>query len=337
MRVLAPSNDQDAFERLIDPYRSELQLHCYRMLGSVQDAEDLLQEVLLRAWRGLDRFEGRSSLRGWLYRIATNACLNALARRRNASRILPQTHGLPSDGVPENGPAAEMAWLEPYPDSLLQGIADFLPGPEARYEMREAVQLAFVAVIQQLPPRQRAVLLLRDVLGWSALETAEVFNCSIVSVNSALQRARSTLQNRFPEGQPSTLPAPDDRQTALLEQYVRAWEAADIDGFVSLLREDAVLSMPPWREWYLGREAIRMLFSWAWASAGCHPPFRLVPTAANGQPAYGQYGCDSGVREPQAHAIHLPTINKGGISLLTLFVQPRLFRTFGMPPSFLQA
>jgi RNA polymerase sigma-70 factor (ECF subfamily) len=281
----ARRGDRDAFEHLAEPYRRELQLHCYRMLGSLHDAEDLVQETFLRAWQGLDRFEGRASFRGWLYRIATNACLNALASRASARRVLPETQGPPSDQMPEGRPATEIAWLEPYPDAALEGLADAVPGPEARYEMHEAVQLAFVAAIQHLQPRQRAVLLLHDVLGWSATETARLLDASVASVNSTLQRARATLEKQFPAGRPSAPPAPDDRQRELLERYVRAWESADLDSFVALLREDAVLSMPPWRQWYHGRAAIRAFFAWAWRTA-CDGPFRLVPTAANRQPAF---------------------------------------------------
>jgi RNA polymerase sigma-70 factor, ECF subfamily len=250
---LAKRGDRDAFHRFIEPYRRELQLRCYRMLGSLQDAEDLVQETFLRTWRGLAGFEGRASVRSWLYRIATNACLNALASRASASRVLPEMHGPPADQVPDAGPATEIAWLDPYPDAALEGIADLAPSPEARYEMREAVQLAFVATIQHRPPRQRAVLLLRDVLGWSAIEAAGLLDASVASVNSALQRARVTLAKRFPNGRPAASPVPDDQQRALLERYVRAWEGADLDGFVALLKEDAVLSMPPYRQWYLGR------------------------------------------------------------------------------------
>src|ERR1700716_2474778 len=220
--------DHDAFQQLAEPYRRELQLHCYRMLGSVFEAEDLVQETFLRAWRARERFEGRTSFRNWLYRIATNACLNALASLKSR-RVLPDTSGSPFETFPD-APATEIAWLEPYPDSLLEGIVDESPGPDAGYELREAVRLAFVAAIQQLPPRQRAVLLLRDVLGWSAAETALLLEASVASVNSALQRARATLETRFPAGEPTHTPSTDAIQRELLERYVRAWDAADMDG-----------------------------------------------------------------------------------------------------------
>jgi RNA polymerase sigma-70 factor (ECF subfamily) len=328
----AKRGDRDAFQYLAEPYRRELQLHCYRMLGSLHDAEDLVQETFLRAWRGLDRFEGRASFRGWLYRIATNACLNALASRVSTRRTLPEMHGPPSDQVPDGGPATEITWLEPYPDAALEGIADSAPGPEARYEMREAVQLAFVATIQHLPPRQRAVLLLRDVLGWSATETAGLLDASVASVNSALQRARAALAKGFPSGRPSANPPPDDRQRALLERYVRAWEGADLDSFVALLKEDAVLSMPPWRQWYLGREAIRGFFAWAWDwELPGSTPFCLVPTAANRQAAFALYRSGREGPECQAHGIELLTLQGDAIAVLTIFRDPGLFAAFGLP------
>ncbi len=324
-RTMAPAgaDDPEAFQRLAEPYRRELQLHCYRMLGSVQDAEDLVQETFLRAWRGFPAFQGHSSFRNWLYRIATNACLNALARRAVARRVLPEALGPPSRHLPEGGPASEVPWLEPYPDAALEGVPDVAPGPEARYEMHEAVQLAFVAAIQHLPPRQRAVLLLRDVLGWSASETAELLDSSVASANSALQRARATLEQRLPAGQPQ----PDDRQRALVERYVRTWEERDLDGFVALLREDVVLSMPPWPQWYVGRAAVRQVF----AEVSRQARFRIVPTAANRQPALAMYARGSSEAEWESHAIQLLSFQGGAIAVLTTFRDPRLFSRFGLP------
>src|SRR5688572_26268232 len=235
----AQRGDRNAFETLAEPFRKELQLHCYRMLGSIHDAEDLVQETLLRAWRGLAEFEGRASLRSWLYRIATNACLNALASRKGAQRVLPQALGPPSDVRPKIA-AEDVPWLEPYPDAALEDIQATPLGPEARYEMREAVELAFVAAIQHLPPRQRAVLLLRDVLGSSAAEAAQLLEMSTASINSALQRARATLGARA--GSPRLRVADDDeRQRALLDRYVETWEASDLDGLIALLKSDAIL------------------------------------------------------------------------------------------------
>jgi RNA polymerase sigma-70 factor (ECF subfamily) len=320
-------NDPKAFQRLAEPFRRELKLHCYRMLGSLSDAEDLVQETFVRAWRGLDEFEGRGQFRGWLYRIATNACLNALASRASARRVLPESQGPPSDRMPALEPASEIAWLEPYPDLGLEGIADTAQGPDARYELRETVQLAFVAVIRHLPPRQRAVLLLCDVMGWSANETARLVEASAASVNSALQRARATLAKRFPSGRPEFQPAPDDRQRGLLDRYMRAWEGSDLDKFVALLREDAVYSMPPWRDWYRGREAIRAFFGWAWRSYG---GFRLIPTSANLQPAFAVYSRAKTGSEWRAHSIQLLALQDDSVAALTVFKDPKLFDPFAL-------
>jgi RNA polymerase sigma-70 factor (ECF subfamily) len=326
----ARRGDRDAFQQVAEPYRRELQLHCYRMLGSLQDAEDLVQETYLRAWRGISGFEDRASFRAWLHRIATNACLNALAKRTAARRVLPETEGPPWRDMPAGPPATEIAWLEPYPDSALEGVADPAPGPDARYEMRESVQLAFIAAIQHLPPRQRAVLLLRDVLGWSGAETAAQLGASVASVNSALQRARSTLKQRFDRGRPQG-PMADEQQRALLERYIRAWEDSDLDDFVALLREDAVLSMPPWPHWYAGRQALATFFGWAITSVGHgRRPFRLLPTAANRQPAGVMYVRDDGGRF-RAHAVHVLTLRDGVIAGLTAFRDPRLVSAFGLP------
>jgi RNA polymerase sigma-70 factor (ECF subfamily) len=322
--------DRDAFQQLAEPYRRQLQLHCYRMLGSLQEAEDLVQETFLRAWRARDRFEGRTSFRNWLYRIATNACLNVLGARPTHRRVLPDAYGPPAARFPQGAPPTEVAWLEPYPDAALDDIADAAPGPDARYQMRESVHLAFVAAIQQLPPRQRAILLLRDVLGWSAAETAQLLDASVVSVNSALQRARGTLETRFPAGQPSRTPATDERQRELLERYVRAWEAADIDGFVAMLREDAVLSMPPWPNWYRGREAIRTFFAWAWRNR-TEGGFAMAPIGANCQPAFVIYDRDPHSAALVAHSIVVLTLQDDAIAGLIAFRDRAVLAAFGLP------
>jgi RNA polymerase sigma-70 factor (ECF subfamily) len=331
-REPASERSNQAFERLAEPFRRELKLHCYRMLGSLHEADDLVQETYLRAWRSFDSFEERISLRAWLYRIATNACLNALASRKNVQRLLPDQQAPATVQMPDGTPATDVAWLEPYPDANLEGIADEAPGPEARYASREAVQLAFVAVIQQLPPRQRAVLLLCDVLGWAAAEAATLLGGSTASVNSALQRARETLAKRYPDGRPPVPPPPNPVQQRLLGRYLRAWEGLDLDNFVALLKEDATYTMPPLPQWYAGHQAIRTFFDWAWKAYG---GFRLMPTAANRQPAFAAYSRSRADAPWAAHSIHVLTLEHDLISTLTLFVKPagpRLFHAFGLPP-----
>ena len=326
--ALARQGDRGAFEHLTERYRRELHVHCYRMLGSFHDAEDLVQETFLRAWRAIQDFEGRASMRHWLYRIATNACLNALDARATAGRVLPESQSLPTTHMPEREPASEIAWLEPYPDSALEGVADRAPGPEARYAMREAVHLAFIAAIQLLPPRQRAALLLTDVLGWPAADSARLLDSSVAAVNSALQRARATLDERLRGDRPCAASA-DDAQRALLERYLRAWETLDVDVFTALLKEDAVMSMPPWRQWYQGRDAISV-FCARTGRPGGHAPFRLVPTAANGMPAFAFY---SRWQSPEwrFHSIQLLAIEGNHIAKMTSFVMPALASVFNLP------
>jgi RNA polymerase sigma-70 factor (ECF subfamily) len=323
-----PASQQanQAFERLAEPFRRELKVHCYRMLGSVHEAEDLVQETYLRAWRSFESFDHSGSLRAWLYRIATNACLNALASRKRAQRHLPEQLGAATEALP-GAPATDIAWLEPYPDLELQGIADDAPTPEARYASREAVELAFVAAIQQLPPRQRAALILCDVLGWSAAESATLLGGTTASINSALQRARETLASRYPDGRPPVASSPTPAHQLLLSRYLQAWEGHDLDGFVALLKEDATVSMPPWPQWYVGREAIRSVFETLWKTCGGQ---RLVPTAANGQPAFASYE-RSRDGSWAAHSIHVLTLGPDAIANVTLFVEPRLFAAFALP------
>jgi len=326
------SGDRDAFQQFAETYRHQLEVHCYRMLGSLHEAEDLVQESFLRAWRARDRFEGRTSFKNWLYRIATNACLNTLASRRRASggRILPDEYGPPVEEPPQGKPATEIAWLQPFPDARLEDIVDDAPGPDVRYELRESVQLAFVAAIQRLPPRQRAVLLLRDVLGWSVGETAILLESSVASVNSALQRARAGVDARLPDGLPSPSDASDEGQRALLDRYVQAWESADIDALVSLLKEDATMSMPPWLQWYRGHHAIRVLFNWVWRRGDYKRQFRLVPTAANGQPAFGQYMLNHDTSTYEPHSLIVLTLQGDEIATITLFRDPTLLAAFGL-------
>jgi RNA polymerase sigma-70 factor (ECF subfamily) len=324
----AKRGDREALERLTEPHRRELRVHCYRMLGSFHDAEDAVQETFLRASRGLQRFDGRASVRVWLYRIATNVCLNVLGSRRHASRVLPETQNPPAQQMPGREPASEIAWLEPYPDSALENVSDNAGGPDVRYEMREAVHLAFIAAIQFLPPRQRAALLLHDVLGWSAAETGRLLDSSIAAVNSALQRARATLDERLPSGLPPMAPTPSEEHRVLLERYVRAWESTDVDAFTALLMEDAVLSMPPWTQWYQGRDSIRTFFAFTGRSDG-HAPFRLLPVGANLQPSFAFYSRWQGP-EWQFHSIQLVTLRGSAIHHMTSFVMPALASVFGL-------
>jgi RNA polymerase sigma-70 factor (ECF subfamily) len=283
----ARNGDEGAFARLVEPYRGELHAHCYRMLGSVQDAEDALQETLLRAWRGLARFEGRSSLRSWLYTIATNTSLNAISRR--PKRILPMDYG-PSYGADDvpGDPVIESVWVEPYPDEKL-GLADGYAAPEARYELRESVELAFVAVMQHLPPNQRAVLILREVLDFSAKEVAEALETTTASVNSALQRARATVDERMPEqSQQATLRTLDDKDLHdLVERYMAAMQAGDVETVVGLLAEDAVWTMPPLASWYRGHDDIRGFLHNGPLSG--HFRWRHLHARANGQIASAAY------------------------------------------------
>jgi RNA polymerase sigma-70 factor (ECF subfamily) len=326
-RTIPAAEAQRTFERLAEPFRRELRVHCYRMMGSLHEAEDLVQETYLRAWRSFDRFDG-AALRAWLYRIATHACLDALERRK-AHRLLPDQLGPPS-ATPPGAPAADVPWLEPYPDSGLEGIADAAPTPEARYASRESVRLAFVAALQQLPPRQRAALMLCDVLGWAAAEAAALLGSSTASVNSALQRARETLSRRYPDDRTRSASRPSPEQQQLLGRYLRAWETHDADLLAALLEQDARAVMPPWLQWYAGRETLRSFFATQWQT--CRG-LRLVPTAANAQPAFAVYERDAAGRFA-AHSIHVLTLarSRDAISAMTLFLEPRLLAAFGLPP-----
>jgi len=330
-RTSQPALDRLAFEHLARTYRRELKLHCYRMMGSLHEADDLVQETLLKAWRGRSQFDGRGAPRGWLHAIATNACLNAIKARSSARRILEEPARPPTEGRAAAGPAAELSWLEPYPDTELPDLVDGGPGPEARYETREAVRLAFVAAIQLLPPRQRAALLLCDVLGWSVIETAQLLGGSTASVNSALQRARATLGQRYPTGRPLQRSQPNPEEGLLLERYIRAWQTANLDGFVELLREDATYHMPPWHDWYQGRQAIHGFFSTVW---GNFASYRAVATRANGQPAVAIYARRHQETEWRAQSLHVIEPVDGGIASLTVYVGPLgpgLFAAFGLP------
>jgi RNA polymerase sigma-70 factor (TIGR02960 family) len=281
----AQAGDGEAFQALTEPHRRELHVHCYRMLGSLQDAEDALQETLLAAWQGLGGFEGRASIRTWLYRIATTRCLNAL---RAASRRPAKEWDMPRVEPPEPTRLGEVVWLEPYPDALLEGAIDVPLGPEARYAQTEAISLAFVTALQVLPPRQLAVLILRDVLGFHATEVADMLDSTVESVTSALKRARLNLQRRLPPTEDrKPPPAPDSpHEQALMAHFVRAYESGDVDALVGLLTADVFLSMPPIPLEYEGRDVVARLFASNFSSGR---RVDLVPTRANGQPAYGAY------------------------------------------------
>jgi RNA polymerase sigma-70 factor (ECF subfamily) len=324
----AKAGDEKAFGELVEPHRRPLHAHCYRMLGSLQDAEDAVQEALLRAWRGLERFEGRSSLRSWLYTIATNVCLRAIERR--PARVLPIDYGPAEDPhQPVREPLVEASWLEPYPDEQL-GLDEFTAGPEARYEQRESIELAFIAALQHLPARQRAVLILRDVLGFSGAEVAEALGTTPASVYSALQRAHATLDEQRPDrSQQATLRLLDDEQlNAIVERYVDAWARSDVDAIVGMLTDTATLAMPPIPSWYRGRDAIGMVLG-SVVFDGTRS-WRMIATSANGQLAVGAYELDSsGVYAP--HGVTVLTLKGELIDGITHFRTAALVERFGLP------
>jgi RNA polymerase sigma-70 factor (ECF subfamily) len=320
----ARGGDEEAFRELTDPYRRELQLHIYRMVGSVQDAEDLLQETLLAAWRGLGQFEGRASVRAWLYRIATNRSLDALrASRRRPEDMLRMT------GVPEPTRRTEPIWLEPFPDILLEGIPDEAPGPEARYEVKEAIALAFIVGLQHLPPQQRAVLVLRDVLGFRAGEVAEMLETTEPSVNSLVRRARAAFESRLPAAGRDRAPLPNSKlERDLIGRFADAVEAGDIDGMVGLLTDEAWLTMPPEPYEFQGREAIGVFLRDREVARG---RLRLVPTRANGQPAFACYLPSTQTDIARPYALFVLTLQDAQISAVTWFADSSAFPHFALP------
>jgi len=331
----ARAGDDDAYARLVAAHRGELHAHCYRMTGSVHDAEDALQEALIRAWRALPNFERRSSLRSWLYRIATNTCLDTIGKR--PKRVLPIDYGPPGD--PHAGPGAplvESVWVEPYPDEQL-GLADGRAAPDARYELRESVELAFIAALQLLPPRQRAVLICRAVLGFSAAEVADTLDTTVASVNSALQRARKAIDDKLPErSQQATLrDVGDEHLRQLVETYVDAWQRGDVEAIVAMLKADAVISMPPMAAWFRGEGVRVFLTDWAFSgrlyNAEGRRRVRVVPTRANGQPAFGTYSWDPEQARYLPTVIQVLTLDGGRIAEITGFVDPGAFAGFGLP------
>jgi RNA polymerase sigma-70 factor (ECF subfamily) len=326
----ARRGDEDAYARLVEGHRSELQALCYRMLASLPDAEDATQETLLRAWRGLPRFEGRSSFRSWLYRIATNVCLKAIERRPR--RVLPAEYGPAAATRSRPGERlVEAGWIDPYPDEAY-GVTDGRASPEARYERRESIELAFTAALQHLPARQRAVLILRDVIGLSAGEVAEALESTPASVYSALQRAHRVVDERLPaQSQQATLRAlGDDRLRALVESHVDAWERGDVESLVSLLTDDIALAMPPIATWFQGREDVSSFLA-AWPLARSQS-WRMVPVHASGQLAFAAYSRspERGVYIP--HAIEVLTLRGDRISEIVAFMDTTSFEAFGLPP-----
>jgi RNA polymerase sigma-70 factor (ECF subfamily) len=314
----ARKGDESAYAHIVELHRGELQAHCYRMLGSVHDAEDALQEAMLRAWRGLGKFDGRGSLRGWLYKISTNTCLDQIAKR--PKRVLPVDYGPATD--PHDGPGApivESVWIEPYPDTEL-AVDDGYTAPEARYERRESIELAFIAALQHLPASQRAVLIMREVLGFSAKEVAESLETSVPSVNSALQRARKTISEKLPDQtqQETMRELGDDRVREIVESYVDAWERDDVEAVVSMLTEDVAFAMPPLGSWFHGHEAMRIFLA-GWPLSGAWR-WRHIKTHANGQPALAYYAWDEDEQAYLPFGLNVLTFRGEKICDVTAFV-----------------
>jgi RNA polymerase sigma-70 factor (TIGR02960 family) len=321
----ARAGDDEAFRELTDPYRRELQVHCYRIVGSLQDAEDLVQETLLAAWRSLESFEGRASLRAWLYRIATNRSLNALRARSRRPREVRAM-----DELPAPTRQTEPTWVEPYPDVLLEGIADRSPGPEARYEARESVELAFIVALQRMPPLQRAALVLRDVLGFRNDEVAEMLDTTEASVKGALQRARAALGARMPAAGREDAPQPNTaRERQLVGRFADAVQSGDVDDVVALLTDDALLTMPPQPLEYQGHDAIAAFLRNRAELRGAN--LRVVPTRANTQPAFGCYLPDAQAAIARPYGLLVLTLEADAIAAITWFADTGVFRHFGLP------
>jgi RNA polymerase sigma-70 factor, ECF subfamily len=329
----ARAGDASAFATLVECYRGELRVHCYRMLGSFDESEDMVQETFLRAWKGLPGFEGRSTVRAWLYRIATNACLNVLDGR--SRRVLPHQLEPPSDPARGRPPRTDIAWLQPFPDRLWEPAAPRADEPDAAAVTRETIELAFLAAIQYLPPRQRAVLILRDVLGWPAKQIAGLLEGSVASVNSASQRARATLREHLPERRlewASSL-EPTGQERAVLRRYMDAVERADLAAVAELLAEEVRTTMPPYPMWFQGRDAVLgpLAAGWDPGSPSYVGRFRMMAARANRQPAAAAYVRGAGEPAYRPFAIAVPRIVDGHIAEVTAFHDPGLFPAFGLP------
>jgi RNA polymerase sigma-70 factor (TIGR02960 family) len=322
---LARAGDGEAFRQLIRPYQRELRAHCYRMLGSDQDAEDAMQDALLAAWQGLGGFQERASIRTWLYRVVTTRCLNA----RRSARRRRGTSALPGPQPPPPTRLGEVTWLEPCPDDLLEGFAAAEPGPEARYETRETISLAFITAVQLLPPRQRAVLILRDVLGFTAGEAARIFGCTEESVTSALKRARATMRSRLPDSAEPPAVAGSASEQQLIDRLTRAYETGDVDGIIALFTDDAWLTMPPAPLEYQGRDLIARFLTVISFRDG--RTYRLIPTRANGQLAFGAYLREARPDAAQANSLLVLTLTGSRIQAMTRF-EGRVLPRFGLPP-----
>jgi len=339
---LAQAGDGEAFGRLTEPFRRELQVHCYRMLGSAHDAEDLLQETLLAAWRGIGQFEGRSSLRAWLYRIATNQCLNALrgskVRALAARRGAPVVAGVPGAAaagmlaaLPPPASDDEPTWLEPYPDELLSDLPDATPGPEARYEARETISLAFIIALQHLTPGQRATLVLRDALGYRAAETAQILDCSLDTVNGSLKRARAALSGVLPDGALAQAPLPGSAaEREVIDRFTDAFERGDVAALVAMLTDDAWLTMPPWPLGFRGPAAAAGLLSTVVFHGGSRR-HRLVRVHANRQPAFACYISDTDAPPVTGQGLIMLTLDGSRFAGVTRFLGNDLLPRFGVP------
>ena len=327
----ARGGDSEAFSQLTEPYRLELRTHCYRMMGSIEDAEDLVQETFLRAWRRIETYEGRASFRAWLYKIATNACLDALERLPR--RILPLEEGDSGPGqLTEQASGSEPAWVEPFPDAWVTANS---AGPEARYDAYESISLAFLVALQILPPRQRTVLILADVMDWALAEIGDVLGISLSAATSLLHRARETMKQRNQSGKlyRSKVSIPNEQTRRILDQYARAWESADLEGIIALLADDAVFPMPPMPVAVLGKPAMVALYTEQIFAGDAQGRWKLVPIRANGLPGFAFYRLDEVTHQHQAYVLQVLTIQNGLVVNATTFGFPALFRYFDLPAS----